>query len=70
MGAAEGPWITAAQRTFDQAYQQWNMICGGGIYWVRYGKRAEEGRELMAKIAVSRSEQWCVPVVLYAGFHC
>ncbi|KAM0754499.1 family 76 glycoside hydrolase [Meredithblackwellia eburnea MCA 4105] len=34
-GAAGGKWITLAQRTFDEAYQQWDSGCGGGIYWSR-----------------------------------
>lgn len=44
MGASEGPWITSAQRTFDQAYQQWNEICGGGIYWVRSSLEGTKAR--------------------------
>lgn len=35
MPGANGPWITLAQKTFDEAYQQWDDQCGGGIYWSR-----------------------------------
>ncbi|WAQ83208.1 hypothetical protein PtA15_3A577 [Puccinia triticina] len=30
----KGPWITPAQKTYDQTYQQWDDGCGGGIYWL------------------------------------
>uniref|UniRef100_A0A0S1MJU0 Mannan endo-1,6-alpha-mannosidase n=1 Tax=Phakopsora pachyrhizi TaxID=170000 RepID=A0A0S1MJU0_PHAPC len=35
MPGADGPWITLAQKTFDQADEQWDNQCGGGIYWSR-----------------------------------
>jgi hypothetical protein len=34
MPGAKGPWMTLAQKTYDQTYQQWDDGCGGGIYWV------------------------------------
>lgn len=27
-------WITGAQKTYDEAWQQWSDECGGGIFWV------------------------------------
>ncbi|OAV89441.1 hypothetical protein PTTG_05992 [Puccinia triticina 1-1 BBBD Race 1] len=35
MPGSKGPWITLAQKTYDQTYQQWDGGCGGGIYWSR-----------------------------------
>ncbi|EGG05863.1 family 76 glycoside hydrolase [Melampsora larici-populina 98AG31] len=35
MPGANGPWITPAQKTYDQAFEQWDAECGGGIYWSR-----------------------------------
>ncbi|PLW39889.1 hypothetical protein PCASD_07916 [Puccinia coronata f. sp. avenae] len=35
MPGAKGPWMTLAQKTYDQTYQQWDDGCGGGIYWSR-----------------------------------
>lgn len=34
MPGSSGPWMTLAQKTYDQAWQQWDEGCGGGIYWV------------------------------------
>ena len=31
-------WVTPAQKTYDQAWEQWTDECGGGIYWVRSSK--------------------------------
>ncbi|KAA1110377.1 hydrolase 76 protein [Puccinia graminis f. sp. tritici] len=35
MPGSKGSWMTLAQKTYDQTYQQWDNGCGGGIYWSR-----------------------------------
>lgn len=35
MPGSKGPWMTLAQKTYDQADEQWDGQCGGGIYWSR-----------------------------------
>lgn len=32
--ASNGTYVVVAQRTFDEAWQQWDTQCGGGIFWV------------------------------------
>lgn len=32
--SSNGTYVVVAQRTFDEAWQQWDTQCGGGIFWV------------------------------------
>jgi len=35
MPYADGSWLTMPQKTLDEAYEQYDDLCGGGIYWSR-----------------------------------